>query len=331
MSQPLQCIAVAVACAGLLGQAHGMTPAELFEKVSPSVMVVRGLSENESPIRQGSGVITGSKTVITNCHVIARAKMVQVRQGGISYQAQLEHADIERDLCQLSVPDLKAPLASVAVPSQDAKVGLRIFTIGAPSGRELTMSDGLLYGLQSAGDKGGPQIEISTPIPPGVSGGGVFDERGKLLGIASALTAKIHVRGNGLVSPAIWIAEVPQRAKQQKANAEEIQSHQKSIAPPSTPVARKMGAEELRLQIANAGPFTVGEKGRPVQFDSNGWWSIDANVNGLPRRGYSSVTADGWLCLTQTFPHTGEQFSGCYDAEHTATGPVALTERKAKP
>ena len=40
-----------------LAQSQGLTPAEVFRKVSPSVWMVRALDASEKPIRQGSGVV----------------------------------------------------------------------------------------------------------------------------------------------------------------------------------------------------------------------------------------------------------------------------------
>lgn len=332
----LKALAVMAVLLGTSAQAAGPSPAEIFEKASFSVMVVRGLNENESPIRQGSGVIISAKTVVTNCHVIAKAKQVQVRQGGISYQAQLEHADIERDLCQLNVPDLRLPSSPVAISPQPLKVGQRVFTIGSPNGREFAMSDGLVYGIGMSSDGNVPPIEVTTTVPQGVSGGGMFDEAGKLVGIASATAANTSVRGHGLATPSAWIAEIPVRAKIRKAATEQAQAQaqtQGSKAAVAPPTAKKLGTDEIRKAMQRSSPFKIGKDGWDIKFDSGGWWAIDSGPAGFPRRGYSSITADGQVCLVQTVPALaqGMRYSGCYDAQMADSGPaIELIERERK-
>lgn len=316
------------AVSGFAAPAAPLAPADVFERTSSSVMVVRALNENESPIRQGSGVITAAKTVVTHCHVIAKAKQVQVRQGGVSYLAHLEFADIDRDLCQLGVPDLRAPASPAAISTQPLKVGQRIFSVGSPNGRDFAMGDGLIYGIGISQDSSTPPIEITSAVPNGVSGGGVFDESGKLVGIASALTAKTSIKGHGLASPAAWIAEIPVRAKLRQA-AEQNAAPQNAATPPRPPV-NKPSAEELRQAIARAAPFRIGKDGWAIQFDSGGWWSINAGPAGFPRRGYSSVTSDAQVCLVQTVPPLaqGMRYTGCYDAEKSESDQsIILTDK----
>jgi len=318
------------AITGFSAPAAPLAPADVFERASASVMAVRALNENESPIRHGSGVITGAKTVVTHCHVIAKAKLLQVRQGGISYQAQLEFADIDRDLCQLNVPDLRAPATPAAVSLAALKVGQRVFSVGSPNGRDLAMGDGLIYGIGIAQDNSTPPIEITSAIPAGVSGGGMFDESGKLVGIASAATAKASVKGHGLASPAAWITEIPVRAKLRQA-AEQNAAAQ-TVAAPAPPPVKRPSAEELRLAIARATPFRIGKDGTEVKFDSGGWWSLDGGPGTFPRRGHSSVTADAQVCLVQTVPQMqASRLTACYEAEKSENGPtIILTEKERK-
>lgn len=321
------------AIAGFAAPAAPLAPVDVFERTSSSVMVVRALNENESPIRQGSGVITAAKTVVTHCHVIAKAKQVQVRQGGVSYIAQLEFADIDRDLCQLGVPDLRAPASPAAISLQPLKVGQRIFSVGSPNGRDFAMGDGLIYGIGISPDSSTPPIEITSAVPAGISGGGIFDESGKLVGIASASTAKTSIKGHGLASPAAWIAEIPVRAKLRQAAERNTAAQAVAAAPP--PPVRRPSAEELRQAIARATPFRMGRDGTEVKFDSGGWWSFDGGPGTFPRRGHSSVTADAQVCLVQTVPQMqASRLTACYEAEKAESGPTIILvekERKANP
>lgn len=92
------------------------TPEQIFVQASPSVVVVDIFDAKEKPIGQGSGAVTGAGQVITNCHVALESKSLRVRQSGKTFKATLQYADPDRDLCQLSVPDLQAPPSSWAQP-----------------------------------------------------------------------------------------------------------------------------------------------------------------------------------------------------------------------
>lgn len=208
-------LALALSSALLLaGRAHALTAVEVFEKVSPSVWAVRPLDTAGRPINYGSGVVIGPGRMVTNCHVLVRAKGVQVRRESdkLNHEATLEHADPERDLCLLSVKDLAAP-AVVIAPLASAKVGQRVYTVGNPEGLSLTLSEGLISGLRPE-DPRLPPIQTSAPISPGSSGGGLFDSEGRLLGITTAAVPGRRRLAQNLnfAVPAEWIGEISERA-----------------------------------------------------------------------------------------------------------------------
>src|SRR5436190_22428820 len=109
--------------------AHALTASEVFEKVAPSVWAVRALDAQERPFSYGSGVVISRERIVTNCHVLAKAKSIQVKRENITYEAKLEHPDTERDLCILAVKDLKAPTVET-VDLKDVKIGQRAYAIG---------------------------------------------------------------------------------------------------------------------------------------------------------------------------------------------------------
>jgi S1-C subfamily serine protease len=56
-------------------------------------------------------------------------------------------------------------------------------TLGAPSGLDLTLTDGILSARRE--DEGVRYVQTTAPISPGSSGGGLFDVRGNLVGITT--------------------------------------------------------------------------------------------------------------------------------------------------
>ena len=184
--------------------ARPMTPEEIFAAVSPSIVKIVA-PDGSGGGAQGSGVVTGGGVVITNCHIVARAPEIRVKQGDQTYSAEVRIADRELDLCSLSVAGLTAP--PVTMSTFDAKVGQRVYAIGAPQGLELTLSEGLISALRETSD--GAIIQTSAAVSPGSSGGGLFNASAQLVGIAT-FRARSGQNLN-FALPVAWISEMKSR------------------------------------------------------------------------------------------------------------------------
>jgi serine protease Do len=190
-------------------RAHALTPEELFTRIAPSIWFVYGVDPSDRRLSQGSGVVIGPQRVITNCHVVQGASTVFLRKENVLYVAKVEHRDTQRDLCQLQVANLSAPPVELG-SSKDLKVGQKVFALGNPKGLEVTLSDGLVSALRGPDGKD-PIIQTTAPISQGSSGGGLFSDKGKLVGITTAQDRS----GQNLnfAMPADWISEIPARMK----------------------------------------------------------------------------------------------------------------------
>jgi len=155
---------------------------QIFNRVSPSVMVVESLNTKGSVTAFGSGVVIASGRVITNRHVIEEGISFRVEHGGKKWPAKLIRVDLDHDLAELSVIGLGAPWVHARDSSMLA-VGEKVYAIGAPEGLELTISEGLISGLRDFGKD--RVIQTSAAISPGSSGGGLFDAQGRLVGITT--------------------------------------------------------------------------------------------------------------------------------------------------
>lgn len=87
--------------------AQAKTATELFEKVSPSVVVVRTYDAKGKDMMLGSGVVWEDGVVVTNCHVVKEAVTMQVERQDSKYLATLLQSDWDRDICSLTVDGLK--------------------------------------------------------------------------------------------------------------------------------------------------------------------------------------------------------------------------------
>jgi tetratricopeptide (TPR) repeat protein len=192
----------------LASLANASTPEQIFVEASPSVVVVDILDAKGKPIGRGSGTVIGTGLVITNCHLAQSGKSLQVRQSGKTFNATLQYADPDRDLCQLTVPDLQAPPVALGIANK-LRIGQRVYAIGAPQGLELTLSEGLISSLRPY--DGSQYIQTSAAISPGSSGGGLFDDQGQLIGIITFYLAEGQNLNFAL--PVDWIADLPKRVQ----------------------------------------------------------------------------------------------------------------------
>lgn len=162
--------------------AQALPPQEIFTQVHDSVVVVLSYEEANELRAFGSGVVLGAGRVITNYHVIADARALAVKHGSEVLTARLGRIDVRRDLAELLVeglPGREIPFC----PLEEVRVGARVYAIGTPEGLELTISEGLVSGTRDLGS--GVEIQTSSPISHGSSGGGLFDDSGRLVGITT--------------------------------------------------------------------------------------------------------------------------------------------------
>ncbi|MBS7806043.1 serine protease [Variovorax sp. PCZ-1] len=219
--------------------ANELTSEQLFEKVAPSVWGVTTFDKSERALATGSAVVIAPGTLITNCHVLAKAASFAIKRDNVSFGATLQHADTERDLCQITVRNFSAPVVGI-VSVDTLKVGQKAFAIGNPRGLEVTLSDGLVSGLRRSDD--GKTIEFvqtTAPISPGSSGGGLFDNQGRLIGITTLI--RRDSQNLNFAVPGSWIAEVPARAQAALAARENAQNAT-TVATGARVGAQKRGA-----------------------------------------------------------------------------------------
>jgi S1-C subfamily serine protease len=242
----------------------------LYDKLSPIVWRVVVVTPNGKKI--GSAVVIGDEKVVTNCHVLSDGVAAAIVHGNMSYGARLTEPDAERDLCVLSVEGLHLPAAQVA-PLASLKIGQHVYAIGSPFARENTMSDGLISGFVRDPDRGITSIQISAPISAGSSGGGLFDERGRLIGITARQISPSQAENINFAIPAEWIADVPERARLQLAQ----RSRSTNKAEPATTGK----APEDPVRPADFHRST--SSGVPVLLSSHASWSKACVARFTPR------------------------------------------------
>ena len=181
-----------------VGCADGGDAKSVFAKAAPSVVVVIAQNQSGEPISQGSGVVISETIAVTNCHVIEGAAKVSIRQAtdtqaekSYLMDAEVITRDEIRDLCLLHAPDLVVPPAAKVAKMGSAgelAVGEEVYAIGAPQGLDLSLSRGIVAQLRTGahGSKAkAPIVQSDAAASPGSSGGGLFNNKGELVGITT--------------------------------------------------------------------------------------------------------------------------------------------------
>jgi S1-C subfamily serine protease len=158
---------------------------------------------------QGSGVILApSGLIVTNHHVIAGATNVSVITADERrIPAEIVRDDQDQDLAILKPEGAVGRGADMAEePDGALRQGDQVFAIGSPFGLQNTVTAGVVSSLGRRNDNGIPMIQIDAPINPGNSGGGLFDLRGRLVGIPTSILAPIP--GNVGIGFAVPVSRV---------------------------------------------------------------------------------------------------------------------------
>lgn len=188
------------------------TASQVFKQDSPSVVVIVTYGANGKAIELGSGVKLPDGAVATNCHVLKDGTTYKVRYRDKIYPATLAKSDWNRDVCTLTVPNLSAPPV-VLGSTKNLQTGATVFAIGTPEGLQLTLSEGIVSSLRPVG--GGSYIQTTAAVSPGSSGGGLFDDRGRLLGLTSFYVSNGQQLNFAL--PVEWIEALPYLPAQRAA------------------------------------------------------------------------------------------------------------------
>jgi S1-C subfamily serine protease len=175
--------------------------AEAYELIKGSVVRVRGLGAETDPDKDeersvGTGVvILDNGTILTNLHVVAGAKRLNVIfSDGLEADATVVGTRPEHDLAVIkaaTVPDdlVPATLRSTA----DLRLGDEVIAVGFPFGIGPSVSSGVVSGLRR--EYRSPEgkrvltnlIQFDAAANPGSSGGPLLTTDGEVVGIVTGI------------------------------------------------------------------------------------------------------------------------------------------------
>jgi hypothetical protein len=181
---------------------QALTPTQVFDKVKSSIVIVLTLDGQNNVKSQGSGVLLPSGKIATNYHVIEGGTFFRVGHSKQFFPAMLFAGDSDRDIGILYAEGITGKPVKLR-KAVSLKVGEPVYAIGAPQGLELSLSNGIVAQL-----RGGPPplIQTTAAISPGSSGGGLFDQEGRLVGLTT-----LYIEGGqslNFAMPVEWIEEI---------------------------------------------------------------------------------------------------------------------------
>ena len=148
---------------------------------------------------EGSGaVIDKSGHILTNFHVVDRARQVQVTlSDGTSYPASLVGTDPPSDIAVLRIDAPANLLFPVTFGSSTGLlVGQNVYAIGNPFGLDRTLTTGVISSLNRTLPRRTRRgmmksiIQIDAAINPGSSGGPLLDSQARMIGMNTAIASR---------------------------------------------------------------------------------------------------------------------------------------------
>jgi serine protease Do len=197
---------------------------DLFKTVSPSIYLIVAAKDETTlkrlkSVYEGSAVAISPTRALTNCHIVARHKTIILVQKKSEDMARVVASDPKTDRCIIETATLKMHPVQGIRRFADLNVGEKVYTIGNPSGLEATLGEGLVSGLRER--DGVRYVQTSAPISPGSSGGGLFDERGNLLGITAFTLADTENLNFAIAAEDYWAKIKTKRKRKSESEAAE--------------------------------------------------------------------------------------------------------------
>ncbi|MEO5862079.1 MAG: DegQ family serine endoprotease [Burkholderiales bacterium] len=210
----------------------------------------------------GSGfIITGDGFVLTNAHVVARAKEVTVKlTDKREFKAKVIGYDRKTDVALLKIEATNLPVVRLGSPAE-TKVGEWVVAIGSPFGFENTVTAGIVSAKSRdlPDEAYVPFLQTDVAVNPGNSGGPLFNMKGEVIGINS----QIYSRSGGYqgVSFAIPI-DVALTVKEQLQTSGKVTRGKIGVG--IQPVTKEL-AESFGLKNTDGALIGNVEKGSPAE------------------------------------------------------------------
>ncbi len=170
------------------------------QKLAASVVILKSAEALRS------GVVIAPQTIVSTCSIEYLEAPLTVVKDGVSYAAKLQYGDPHRGLCQYSVANLPVIPAEKG-SARNLKVKNSVWVVGAKDDSDVTIETGVIAALRPFEES--KYIQLSVTITPKLSGAGVFNSAGELVGITQFYLPESELN---FALPVEWLKEIPNRA-----------------------------------------------------------------------------------------------------------------------
>ncbi len=161
---------------------------EFFRRFTPNP----GPREFQSQSLGSGFIITADGFVLTNAHVVEAADEITVKlTDKREFKARVIGSDRRTDIALLKIDTTGLPVVRFGDPNR-LRVGEWVVAIGSPFGFENTVTAGIVSakGRSLPQENFVPFIQTDVAVNPGNSGGPLFNMRGEVVGINSAIYSR---------------------------------------------------------------------------------------------------------------------------------------------
>lgn len=181
----LRALWVSLIVCGILAILPESCKAETFyDRNAPKVVIVVNTMMGVG----GGGVIVSENQIVTCNHLLNNTNKVSVRFfDGTVAEASVVERDKREDIARLRVKKIPKS-ARVAILNVDLpQVADRVWAIYHPNALKWSYGEGYIMGVRhSSGVLSSTTIQVGIQVAHGSSGGGIFNEKGELVGILNA-------------------------------------------------------------------------------------------------------------------------------------------------
>ncbi|NDW46689.1 S1C family serine protease [Ruegeria sp. PrR005] len=186
---------------------------EVYERIADNIVKIISFSIDQHRVLErvrpgiGSGIEIEPGLILTNYHVVQGAKLIGASTNDWAFEAQFLGGDPVLDLALLRVPFYERNFVAPEFGAyNDLDVGQRAYVLGYPLGVGLTLSEGLVSGL----DRQIPlntlswttrYIQTDAAVSPGSSGGALLDDCGRIIGLVSMISSHPQAENMGYALP----------------------------------------------------------------------------------------------------------------------------------
>ena len=162
-----------------------------IDDAAQSVFYIEILDSGFEPIGRASGFVAFDEhLLVTNQHVIEDAAYLQVEgeDGSVYILDKVVMSDKTRDIAILLFPEGKKYRSLEMDSAMELKRGQPVVTIGNPIGYRGTVAYGNISAFPYLADLGSLRcIQFTAPTSQGSSGGCLFNDSGKVIGVTSGI------------------------------------------------------------------------------------------------------------------------------------------------